>query len=1044
MSQKFWDTGISHGGLTNTVGQGGDFQTGGPSGNVGSSFLTGGLSNPDTLTGGFSTGGTAQGEAGAPVSEEASATTQGSTGVQNVDALLSGQKWAGSALTFMFPDTTAYFGAGYYDQNALQGFAVATAAQQTSARAAFVAVAGLTNMNFTEVAASSITGAYSPQVDITIARSSYPGTAYAYYPYTDQVGGDAWMGTSGGNSNPVKGNYAWHTMWHELGHALGLKHGHDSTSGVTTQALTSDRDGMEFSVMTYRSYIGSSTSGGYGNETWGYAQSFMMYDIAALQTMYGADFTTNSGNTTYTFSSTTGEMFINGVGQGAPGGNRVFLTIWDGNGVDTYDFSNYTTNQTIDLTPGSWSLMSAAQRANLGDGNYARANVYNALQSGSDTRSLIENAIGGSGNDTITGNTADNVLNGNAGTDTLSGGLGNDTLNGGAGADIMSGGLGNDTFYVDNAGDQIIEAPAEGTDYLYVSVNYMLAATVEMEWIYVNSATGLSVVGNTFDNRMVGGNGNDTLDGGAGSDVLNGGAGNDTLIGGAGDDILDGNAGNDTMNGGTGDDIYFVDSAADIVIDAIGEGSDTIYTTVDYALGAAAEIEWIRVNTTTGLSVTGNGFANRLVGNSGNDLLDGGAGNDFILGGEGNDHLIGGAGDDTLDGSAGADTMEGGTGNDSYYVDNVGDLIIEATGAGSDDLYATVSYILSQAAEIEWMFVGLSTGLSLTGSQTNNRMVGGLGADTLNGSGGNDFIVGGQGNDILIGGIGDDMLIGGAGNDTMEGGSGDDVYFIDDALDVVVENAGNGSDVAYASTNYTFTAATEMEWIYVSTSAGRSITGSDTANRISGNIGNDALSGSGGDDYLFGGMGNDTLDGGEGNDVLDGGVGADTMTGGNGDDIYYVDNAGDVVNEVGTTGIDVAYTSVDFVFAPDASLEFIYVNSSSGLNVTGSNSANNMVGSLGNDTLTGAGGDDFLWGGSGADTFRYATTDFGRDTIVDFSVAQGDVVQFSASLFGSYSAMMNSTAQVGADVVITHSAGNTVTLAGISLESLTDGQFSYI
>lgn len=1029
MTRQFWNVGRDHAVDPSGVGAVASSVTGEPQ-----------ASAPSPLS--ASGDGTQATSAISP--QPAAATTQSATGVRNVDALLSGQTWAGTSLTFMFPTSTSYFGPDYYDQSALQGFATATAGQQASARAAFSAISGFTNLTFTETPAPPA-GAdpYSPPVDITIARSSDPSTAYAYYPYSDQVGGDVWLGINGGNSSPVKGNYAWHTMWHELGHSLGLKHGHER-GGVANVAMSADRNSMEFSVMTYAAYVGASTTWGYTNETWGYAQSFMMYDIAALQAMYGADFTTNGGTTTYTFSASTGEMFINGVGQGAPGGNRVFLTIWDGGGVDTYDFSNYTTNQSIDLTPGGWSLMSSTQRANLGDGNFARGNVFNALQYDGDLRSLIENANGGSGNDTITGNAADNVLNGNAGNDTLSGGLGNDTLNGGAGADIMSGGLGNDTFYVDNAGDQVIEGPGEGTDYLYVSVNYTLAATVEMEWIYVNSATGLSVVGNTFDNRMVGGNGNDTLDGGAGSDVLNGGAGNDILIGGAGDDILDGNAGNDTMNGGTGDDIYFVDSAADIVIDAVGEGSDTIYTTVDYTLGAAAEIEWIRVNVTTGLSVTGNGFANRLIGNSGNDILDGGAGNDFIVGGEGNDHLIGGAGDDTLDGSAGADTMEGGTGNDSYYVDNAGDLIIEATGAGSDDLYATVSYILSQAAEIEWMFVGLSTGLSLTGSQTNNRMVGGLGADTLNGSGGNDYIVGGEGNDILIGGTGDDVLIGGAGNDTMEGGSGDDVYFIDDALDVVVEDAGNGSDVAYVSTNYTFSAATEMEWIYVSTSAGRSLTGSDTANRISGNIGNDVLSGAGGDDYLFGGTGNDTLNGGEGNDVLDGGVGADTMTGGNGDDIYYVDNAGDVVNEVGTTGVDVAYTSVDFVFAPDASLEFIYVNSSSGLNVTGSNSANRMVGSLGNDTLTGAGGNDFLWGGSGADTFRYGTTDFGRDTIVDFSVAQGDVVQFSASLFGSYSAMMNSTAQVGADVVITHSAGNTVTLLGIDLGSLTDSQFNYI
>lgn len=487
MTQKFWDSGVTHGGLMTTGVQNADFQTGGPSGQVGSAFLTGGLtrtvggSGGDFLTGGpskqgpglfgdrspFSTGGLAQGQTTPPVSEEATATSQGSTGVQNVDALLGGNKWSGSSLTYMFPDTTSYFNSSYFDQNALQGFAVATAAQQTAAKAAFAAISGFTNMNFSEVLASNITGPYTPQVDITIARSSYPGTAYAYYPYTDQVGGDVWMGINGGNSNPVKGNYAWHTMWHELGHALGLKHGHE-TGGVTNQALTSNRDGMEFSVMTYRSYIGSSTSGGYTNETWGYAQSFMMYDIAALQAMYGADFTTNSSNTTYTFSSTTGEMFINGVGQGAAGGNRIFLTIWDGGGTDTYDFSNYTTNQSIDLTPGSWSLMSEAQRANLGSSNYARANVYNALQYGTDTRSLIENAIGGSGNDTITGNAANNELKGGGGNDTLNGGAGNDWLEGGSGIDQMFGGEGNDTIVFDATDNPANVQGGDGVDKLLV------------------------------------------------------------------------------------------------------------------------------------------------------------------------------------------------------------------------------------------------------------------------------------------------------------------------------------------------------------------------------------------------------------------------------------------------------------------------------------------------------------------------------------------------------------------------------------------------
>ncbi|WP_170181740.1 FG-GAP-like repeat-containing protein [Phreatobacter stygius] len=372
-------------------------------------------------------------------------TAQGGTGVQNIDGLLTGQKWDSTTLSFMFP-TRSYFDAGYYDQNALQGFQVATAAQQTAARAAFAGYAAVSGLRFTEVSAAGITGPNTPAVDITIARSTYPATAFAYYPYDDQVGGDVWLGINGGNGSPAKGNYGWHTMLHELGHSLGLKHGQE-TGGPGNIAMTADRDSMEFSVMTYRAYPGAPLTG-YTNESYGFAQTLMMYDIAAIQAMYGANFTTNAGNSTYTFSPTSGEMFINGVGQGAPGGNRVFLTIWDGNGTDTFDFSNYTSNETIDLTPGGWSVLSSAQLAGLGNGHVARGNVFNALQYNGDVRSLIENAIGGSGNDTITGNAADNVLDGRAGNDTLYGGLGNDTLYGGLGNDVLAGGADNPVLAV--------------------------------------------------------------------------------------------------------------------------------------------------------------------------------------------------------------------------------------------------------------------------------------------------------------------------------------------------------------------------------------------------------------------------------------------------------------------------------------------------------------------------------------------------------------------------------------------------------------------
>src|SRR6476619_4394810 len=156
----------------------------------------------------------------------------------------------------------------------------------------------------------------------------------------------------------------------------------------------------------------------------------MMDDIAALQFMYGANFTTNAGNTVYVWSTTTGEEFVNGVGQGRPGGNHIFETVWDGGGTDTYDFSNYATGLVVDLRPGGWTTTSSAQLSHLdyyaGDTHVAAGNIANALLYNGDPRSLIENAKGGVGNDAITGNAVANLLEGQAGNDTLDGCIGDD------------------------------------------------------------------------------------------------------------------------------------------------------------------------------------------------------------------------------------------------------------------------------------------------------------------------------------------------------------------------------------------------------------------------------------------------------------------------------------------------------------------------------------------------------------------------------------------------------------------------------------------
>ncbi|MDH3666726.1 MAG: Ig-like domain-containing protein [Paracoccaceae bacterium] len=357
---------------------------------------------------------------------------------QGVDGLISGIHWNETALTYSFPTSASDYESNYYNSGALGSLSGFSATQQAVSREIFDQYAEISGLSFTELGDDF--GEQRIDADLRLALSNDPSTAYAYYPSTNPVGGDAMFNPNGYNS-PQIGNYQYHTFLHEIGHALGLKHGHE-TSGPG--AVPFEMDSMEYTVMTYRSWVGKPLSYGYANEGAGYAQSLMMLDIAAIQRMYGADFGANSGDTVYTFSTTTGEMFVDGIGSGTPAGNRVFRTIWDGNGTDTYDFSNYATDLAINLEPGEYVELDANgnfQRAMLDFGyagnpvTYARGHVFNALQFNGDARSLIENANGGAGDDTFVGNAADNVFQGNGGNDTFFASAGADTYYGGAGTD---------------------------------------------------------------------------------------------------------------------------------------------------------------------------------------------------------------------------------------------------------------------------------------------------------------------------------------------------------------------------------------------------------------------------------------------------------------------------------------------------------------------------------------------------------------------------------------------------------------------------------
>jgi Ca2+-binding RTX toxin-like protein len=325
---------------------------------------------------------------------------------ENIQSMLSGSTWSTLALTYGFPTSGGQYGPNEGTDEIAAGMQALNGGQQTAVQTILAQIANVTGLSFTENAGSP------GSAQLRYALSGDPDTAHAYEPGPGN-GGDIWFNTNK-YSTPTLGNYQWLTFIHESGHALGLKHGHESP------ALSPDRDSMEFSVMTYRGYIGAPVNddSGFTNETWGYAQTLMMYDIAALQRMYGADFTYNAGDTVYSWDPATGAFRIDGVTQWTPGGNRIFMTVWDGGGIDTYDFSNYTsfTPRTIDLRPGEWTKLGDTQLANLGNG-FARGNIANSLLHNGDPRSLIENAIGSQISDSLIANDASNRLTGGGGED---------------------------------------------------------------------------------------------------------------------------------------------------------------------------------------------------------------------------------------------------------------------------------------------------------------------------------------------------------------------------------------------------------------------------------------------------------------------------------------------------------------------------------------------------------------------------------------------------------------------------------------------------
>ncbi len=770
--------------------------------------------------------------------------------------------------------------------------------------------------------------------------------------------------------------------------------------------------------------------------------------------------------------------------------------------------------------------------------------------------------VGTNGADTITGGLGNDKLYGYAGNDTLVGGAGNDLLNGGLGADSMTGGLGDDIYVVDNALDLVIENPGEGTDTVQSSIGYSLGANVENLTLTGSAAiNGVGnelnnvLVGNSATNTLTGGDGNDTLNGGVGADTLIGGTGNDvyvvdnasdvvvenlgegtdtvqssisytlganlenltltgssaingignelnnslignaaanTLTGGDGNDTLNGGVGADTLIGGTGNDVYVVDNVSDVVVENLGEGTDTVQSSIDYTLGAT--VENLTLTGTSAINGTGNELNNSIIGNAADNVLNGGDGND------------------TLNGGLGADTMTGGTGNDTYVVDNVGDIVKENAGEGTDTVKSSIDYDLGINSAVENLTLTGTTAIFGTGNEQNN------------------LIIGNAADNVLDGGDGNDTLNGGVGADTMTGGTGNDVYVVDDFGDAVIEDVNAGTDTVQSSIDYALSANVENLTLTGTTAIyamgnelNNSINGNSAENVLDGGDGNDTLNGGLGADMFYGGLGNDIyivdneldyaveylgegvdkvqssvtfslsdnienltltgvlaingygntldnsltgnaasnyLDGGDGNDTLNGGLGADTMAGGFGNDTYIVDDAGDLVLENADEGTDLVQSSVTYTLSDN--VEKLTLTGVLAIDGTGNTLNNQLLGNAAANTLTGGDGNDTLNGGLGADRLVGGTgndvyvVDNVGDTVVEEPNAGTDTVQSSISytlgdnveyltltgvsaIDGTGNLLNNNLTGNAAANTLNGGTGNDTLIGGLGTDTLTGG-----
>ncbi len=508
-----------------------------------------------------------------------------------------------------------------------------------------------------------------------------------------------------------------------------------------------------------------------------------------------------------------------------------------------------------------------------------------------------------------------------------------------------------------------------------------------------------------------------TVLGNASNNVLTGAAGNDTLYGNAGNDTLDGGAGTNVMDGGDGDDVITSSAvSANTLLGGAGNDSLSVFNTSD------------------------------------NNVFDGGTGNDTMTGGYLRDTYRFGLG-------GGQDSISDLNGSSGYY-----DRLVFGAGIAPADISVVRSGNsllfrhtngLDQVTVNNWFAnsnywietVEFHDGVIWDATKVNasalTTVAGTPAADALTGTANADQIAGLDGNDTLDGLAGHDWLDGGLGADTMRGGVGDDVYVVDNLADLVTELANEGRDAVRSSV--TWTLGTNIEDLVLTGTAAINGTGNVLDNVIYGNAAANVLAGGAGNDRYYVGAGDSVTEAanagtdtvvstatwtlgsnienlilvgtaainGTGNtlanvltgnaaaNTLNGGTGADTMLGGAGNDIYTVDNAGDVVTELASEGIDRVNSSIGYTLG--ANVENLTLTGSALINGTGNGLDNILTGNAANNTLTGGAGNDTLNGGTGDDTMLGGTgndiyvVNVATDVVTELANEGTDTVQSAAA-----------------------------------------------